>query len=32
VLWRQCGGARWKFIFYRRKIQDELERLASRLQ
>ena len=32
VLWRQCGGSRWKFIFYRRKIQDELEKLLKQIQ
>lgn len=29
LLWRQCGGSRWKFIFYRRRIQDELQRLIQ---
>lgn len=28
-LWRQYGGARWKFLLYRRKIQAELDRLLS---
>lgn len=32
LLWRQCGGARWKFIFYRSKIQDELQNLVKQLQ
>lgn len=31
VLWRQCGGSRWKFIFYRGKIQDELENLVRQV-
>lgn len=31
VLWRQCGGSRWKFIFYRRKIQSELQHLIKQL-
>jgi high frequency lysogenization protein len=22
LLWRQCGGARWKFLFYRQKLQN----------
>jgi len=29
ILWKQCGGARWKFIFYRKKIQKELEALLK---
>lgn len=29
ILWKQCGGARWKFIFYRKKIQKELENLLK---
>lgn len=32
LLWRQCGGSRWKFIFYRRSIQDELQRLIKQIQ
>lgn len=32
VLWRQCGGSRWKFIFLRGKIQDELEKLSQQIQ
>jgi len=31
LLWRQCGGARWKFIFYRNKIQTELQNLIKHL-
>ena len=31
LLWRQCGGSRWKFIFYRRRIQDELQILMKRI-
>lgn len=27
VLWRQCGGSRWKFIMRRRLILDEVRRL-----
>lgn len=30
LLWRQCGGARWKFIFFRKKLQDEIVRLLSK--
>lgn len=32
LLWRQCGGARWKFIFYRSKIQTELQNLLKQSQ
>lgn len=31
MLWRQCGGSRWKFIFYRKKIQAELQDLIKRI-
>ena len=31
LLWRQCGGARWKFLFFRKKIQDEIEFLLSQI-
>ena len=31
LLWRQCGGARWKFLFFRKKIQDEVEFLLSQI-
>jgi high frequency lysogenization protein len=30
-LWKQCGGARWKFLFYRKKIQDELKSLLQQV-
>jgi high frequency lysogenization protein len=23
ILWRQCGGRRWKFLIYRKKLRDE---------
>lgn len=29
MLWRQCGGARWKFLIYRKKLQDEIARLLT---
>ena len=29
-LWRQCGGTRWKFLFYRKKIQAELKLLLAK--
>jgi high frequency lysogenization protein len=32
LLWRQCGGTRWKFLFYRRKIQLELAQLLKQVQ
>lgn len=31
LLWRQCGGSRWKFIFYRKKIQSELQYLITQI-
>ena len=31
LLWRQCGGARWKFIFFRKKLQDEIKFLLSQI-
>lgn len=31
ILWRHCGGARWKFLFYRKKIQAELQNLLKQL-
>ncbi|WP_374088664.1 high frequency lysogenization protein HflD [Methylomicrobium lacus] len=31
ILWKQCGGARWKFIFYRKKMQQELESLLKQV-
>jgi high frequency lysogenization protein len=31
LLWRQCGGSRWKFIFYRNKIQSELQNLIKQI-
>ncbi len=31
LLWRQCGGARWKFLFFRKKLQDEVKFLLSQL-
>ncbi len=29
LLWKQCGGARWKFLFFRKKLQDEIKFLLS---
>lgn len=31
LLWRQCGGSRWKFLFYRKKIQNELQTLLRQV-
>jgi len=31
LLWRQCGGSRWKIIFYRKHIQNELQNLIKRI-
>ena len=31
LLWKQCGGTRWKFLFYRKKIQAELKTLLKQL-
>lgn len=31
ILWKQCGGTRWKFLFYRKKIQAELQVLRQKL-
>ncbi|MCF8007730.1 MAG: high frequency lysogenization protein HflD [Methylovulum sp.] len=31
MLWRQCGGKRWKFLLYRKKIQTELQHLLSQI-
>jgi high frequency lysogenization protein len=31
LLWRQCGGARWKFLFFRKKLQDEIDFLLSEI-
>ena len=31
ILWRQCGGTRWKFVFYRKKIQAELHELLKQI-
>ncbi len=28
-LWRQCGGAKWKFLIYRKKLQDEIQYLLE---
>ncbi|GAB4261870.1 MAG: high frequency lysogenization protein HflD [Methylomicrobium sp.] len=32
ILWRQCGGSRWKFLFFRKKLQDEVSILLARIE
>jgi len=32
MLWKQCGGSRWRFIFFRRKIQSEVEFLLAEIE
>lgn len=29
MLWKQCGGRRWKFLLFRKKIQAETQRLLT---
>lgn len=29
ILWQRCGGTRWKFLFYRKKIQAEIQNLRK---
>lgn len=31
MLWKQCGGRRWKFLLFRKKIQTEVERLLKEI-
>lgn len=31
LLWQQCGGTRWKFLFYRKKMQKELQQLLQQV-
>ena len=31
LLWRQCGGSRWKLLLFRKKIQDEARFLLSQI-
>ncbi|GAB4356929.1 MAG: high frequency lysogenization protein HflD [Methylohalobius crimeensis] len=31
VLWRQCGGARWKFLLNRRRLQQETQALIDQI-
>lgn len=32
MLWRQCGGSRWRFLFFRRKMLTEVEFLLAELE
>ncbi|MEI6705970.1 MAG: high frequency lysogenization protein HflD [Methylococcales bacterium] len=32
LLWKQCGGTRWNFLFGRKKIQTELQQLLKQVQ
>lgn len=29
ILWRQCGGSRWRFLIYRKKLQNEIKFLLK---
>lgn len=31
LLWRQCGGARWKFLFYQKKLENEAKFLLTQV-
>lgn len=31
LLWRQCGGSRWKLLFFRKKIQEEAKFLLTQI-
>ena len=31
ILWKQCGGTRWKFLLFRKKIQAELQNLLKQV-
>jgi high frequency lysogenization protein len=31
LLWRQCGGARWKVLFYRKRLHDEATFLLTQI-
>lgn len=32
MLWKQCGGSRWKFLFFRKKMQAEVEALLAQIE
>lgn len=31
ILWKHCGGKRWKFLFFRKKLQDEVLALLNQI-
>jgi high frequency lysogenization protein len=31
LLWRQCGGSRWRLLLFRKKIQDEARFLLTQI-
>ncbi|QWF71600.1 high frequency lysogenization protein HflD [Methylomonas paludis] len=31
LLWRQCGGSRWKLLLFRKKLQQEAQKLLAEL-
>lgn len=31
LLWRQCGGSRWKLLIFRKKLQDEAHSLLAQI-
>ncbi|MEY4767885.1 MAG: hypothetical protein RL637_524 [Pseudomonadota bacterium] len=31
LLWRQCGGAKWKFLWYRKRLQEEVNFLLTQV-
>jgi high frequency lysogenization protein len=31
VLWKQCGGRRWKYLFYRSRMMQECRQLMRSL-
>ncbi len=31
ILWKHCGGTRWKFLFFRKKVQAEIQKLLQQL-
>lgn len=31
LLWRQCGGSRWKLLFFRKKLQEEARFLLTQI-
>jgi high frequency lysogenization protein len=31
LLWRQCGGTRWKFLLHRKRLQDQVQALLDEI-